>query len=82
MRPLSSAIVDLATVLVAGDQLTGDEVCSRAVFHSPWIVAELAAPLNLNFTKNDNYFTIVLSRGVGRDVGGGHHDEGVDEDIE
>ena len=40
------------------------------------------APLNLNFTKNDNYFTIVLSRGVGRDVGGGHHDEGVDEDKE
>ena len=35
--------------------------------------------------KNYNYFTNVLSRGVGGDVGGvggGHHNEGVDEDNE
>ena len=44
MHPLSS-VVDLTTVTVAGDQLTGDEVCSRAVVHLPWIVVELAAPL-------------------------------------
>ena len=44
MIPLSSAI-DLTTVPVAGDQLTGDEVCSRALGHLPWIVVELAAPL-------------------------------------
>ena len=44
MHPLSS-VVDLTTVTVAGDQLTGDEVCSWAIAHIPWIVVELAAPL-------------------------------------
>ena len=36
--------VDLATVTEAVDQLAGDEVCSRASHHPPWIVLELAAP--------------------------------------
>ena len=44
VRPLAAAIVDLTTVIKAGDQLTGDEVCSWTV-HVPWIVVELAAPL-------------------------------------
>ena len=39
-----AATVDFTTVEEAGDELTGDKVCSRAG-HLPWIVAELAAPL-------------------------------------
>ena len=37
---------------------------------------------NLHLIKDNDYLTNVLSRGVGGDVGGGHHDEGVDEDKE
>ena len=37
---------------------------------------------NLHLIKDNDYLTNVLSRGVGGDVGGGHHGEGVDEDKE
>ena len=37
---------------------------------------------NLHLIKDNDYLTNVLYRGVGGDVGGGHHGEGVDEDIE
>ena len=87
MCPFSSAIVDLTTVIVAGDQLTRDEVCSRAVVE-PWVVVELPAPL-LWFGRRPELNGSRCTRasydedswgGVGGDVGGGHHGEGVDED--
>ena len=37
---------------------------------------------NLHLIKDNDYLTNVLSRGVGGDVGGGHHGQGVDEDKE
>ena len=37
---------------------------------------------NLYLIKANDYFTNVLSRGVGGDFVGGHHDEVVDEDEE
>ena len=38
--------------------------------------------MHLYLIKDNDYFTNVLSRGVGGDVVGGHHDEVVDEDEE
>ena len=37
---------------------------------------------NLHLIKDNEYLTDVLSRGVGGDVGGAHHVQGVDEDKE
>ena len=37
---------------------------------------------NLHLLKDNDYLTNVLSRGVGGDVGGGHHGQGEDEDKE
>ena len=36
----------------------------------------------LHLIKDNDYLTNVLSRGVGGDVGGAHHVQGVDEDKE
>ena len=43
------------------------------------LIQAQCAIISSAFYKNYNYFTNFLSRGVGGDVRGGPHDEGVDE---
>ena len=53
-----------------------------SLLHRIKLILAPCAIISSAFYENYNLFTNVLSRGVGGDVGGGYHVQGVDEDKE